>query len=333
MRHHRDVRQARRAQASRARRRSWPSASARTGFPACARRRVAEKHTSGLRISSARSAARAKRSPTTEPIEPPMKAKSKAQATSALALQLALHRDQRVALAGGLLRGLDAVGILLLVLELQHVGRAEGRRRFPRGAAGIEEAWQPHARADRHVVAALGADLEVFLELGPVQHRAAAVALFPQALGHAALAAGGASVRMRAGISFFSQLIGGDTSAVRSTGRHQCDARPVPGTPSGPACSLAQGLAGRRAQRATAQETAPRGRRPRSSGAGERGHQRAADHHAVGVTGHRGGGRGVLDAEAGHDRHRRCARGSRAAGRAAALASSRSAPVTPAKLT
>src|SRR5690606_106244 len=42
---------------------------------------LAAKHTKGHSSSSARSAASAKRSPTTDPIEPPMKAKSKAQAT------------------------------------------------------------------------------------------------------------------------------------------------------------------------------------------------------------------------------------------------------------
>jgi hypothetical protein len=47
---------------------------------------VAVKHTSGDFSSSALSTARAKRSPTTEPIEPPMKAKSNAQATSGLPL-------------------------------------------------------------------------------------------------------------------------------------------------------------------------------------------------------------------------------------------------------
>ena len=42
---------------------------------------LAEKQTYGQRSSSARSAASAKRSPTTEPIEPPMNANSKADAT------------------------------------------------------------------------------------------------------------------------------------------------------------------------------------------------------------------------------------------------------------
>jgi hypothetical protein len=51
--------------------------------PSCMRAPpLAEKQTSGRAVRERGSAARAKRSPTTEPIEPPMNAKSKAQATS-----------------------------------------------------------------------------------------------------------------------------------------------------------------------------------------------------------------------------------------------------------
>src|SRR5690606_40002 len=98
--------------------------------------------------------------------------------------------DQRVTLAAGLLRGLDAVGIALLVLEAEHVHRAQGGTDLGARAL-VQERGQPRARADRAVVAALRADLEVLLELRPVQHRSALVAFFPQTLGHAALAAGG----------------------------------------------------------------------------------------------------------------------------------------------
>src|SRR3546814_11166552 len=56
-----------------------------------------------------------------------------------------------------------------------------------RSAAGLEQRAQAHAGSDRTVVVALRADLEVLLELGPVQHRTAAVALFPQPLRDAAL--------------------------------------------------------------------------------------------------------------------------------------------------
>jgi hypothetical protein len=66
---------------------------------------------------------------------------------------------------------------------------------------------------------------------------------------------------------------------------------------------------------------------------GQRRHQRAADHHAVGLPRHSRSTGGILDAEARHHRHRR----TRAHGRRRALAASLSrrsdAPVTPAKLT
>src|SRR5690606_6133746 len=107
------------------------------------------------------------------------------------AFQPAFHRDQRVALAGGFLRGLDAVGIALLVTEAEYVDRAE-RGADLAAAAGVEEGGQPRAGADGHVMGALRTDLEVLLKLRAVKHRAAAVALLPQPLGHAALACGAA---------------------------------------------------------------------------------------------------------------------------------------------
>src|SRR5690606_18162867 len=90
----------------------------------------------------------------------------------------------------GLLRGLDAVGIALLVLEAEDIHRAQGGTDLGARAL-VQEGGQLCTRADRAVVAALRADLEVFLEFRPVQDRSALVAFFPQALGHAALAAGG----------------------------------------------------------------------------------------------------------------------------------------------
>src|SRR3546814_8935154 len=79
-----------------------------------------------------------------------------------LLLERALQGHQRVALAGALLRGLDPVDVLLLVLELEHVDRAE-RGADLLGAAGIEQRAQAHAGADRPVVVALRADLAVLL--------------------------------------------------------------------------------------------------------------------------------------------------------------------------
>src|SRR5690606_3121752 len=99
----------------------------------------------------------------------------------------ALHDHQRVALAGRLLRGADAVDILFLVAEPEHVGRGQLAADLAQRAR-VEEGLEPGTRPDRAVEAALRADLQVLLQLGAVQDGAAAVALFPQALGHAALA-------------------------------------------------------------------------------------------------------------------------------------------------
>ena len=84
---------------------------------------VAEKHTSGIFSASASSAARVNFSPTTEPIEPPMKVNSNAHAASGMRLQLATHRDQRVLLAGDFLRSGDTIAVFLRILELQRIDR------------------------------------------------------------------------------------------------------------------------------------------------------------------------------------------------------------------
>ena len=55
---------------------------------------------------------RTKRSPTTEPIEPPMKSNSKQATTTGTRVHRAAHHDQRVGLAGGLERVLQALGVL-----------------------------------------------------------------------------------------------------------------------------------------------------------------------------------------------------------------------------
>ncbi|KAG1538124.1 hypothetical protein G6F50_014721 [Rhizopus delemar] len=105
-------------------------------------------------------------------------------------LEQAAHGDQRVVLAGVLLRDLDALAVFLLVLELEQVGRPQARTDLG-GAVGVEQRRQPRARTDRHVMAALRADLQVLFQLRTVQRAAAVAALFPQALGDAALLAGG----------------------------------------------------------------------------------------------------------------------------------------------
>ena len=82
---------------------------------------LAEKHTSGKWFARQCSAARTKRSPTTEPIEPPRKRNSNAQATSTRPLHRADHDDQRVLFARVLLRGNQPVAVLLGVAEPQRI--------------------------------------------------------------------------------------------------------------------------------------------------------------------------------------------------------------------
>jgi hypothetical protein len=98
-----------------------------------------------------------------------MKAKSKADATSVF------------------LRGLDAIRILFLVLELEHIDRAQFRTDFM-AKTFVKQRRQSCSGADRHMEIAFWADLEVGLKLWPVQNSAAAIAFFPEAFGHASLA-------------------------------------------------------------------------------------------------------------------------------------------------
>ena len=146
---------------------------------------VAVKLMNGVFCSIAVSTPRTKRSPTTEPIEPPMKSNSKQAATTGIAHHRAAHDDQRIGLAGGLERVLQPLGVLLAVLELQRIDRQHLLADLV-AALGIEEGVEPRARADAVVVAALRADVEVLLEVGLVEHRLARRALDPQALGHRA---------------------------------------------------------------------------------------------------------------------------------------------------
>ena len=192
--HHRDERQPLRAPGAPAPRWSSPSASATAAPPACARRRVAEKHTSAQRCSMQWSTARLKRSPTTEPIEPPRNWNSNAQATTGSPCSLPASTTSASRSPVALLRLRQAVLVALAVLELQRILRRHAGADLA-DRLRVEERAQPLARADAHVVAALGADVEIALELGAVQHRIAGRALDPQALGHRTRAALGLDAR------------------------------------------------------------------------------------------------------------------------------------------
>ena len=81
------------------------------------------------RCSRQYSAPRVKRSPTTDPIEPPRNRNSNAQATMSMPVQRAGHDDQRVLLADRLLRDGQPVAVLLAVAELERVFRLDFRSR------------------------------------------------------------------------------------------------------------------------------------------------------------------------------------------------------------
>ena len=165
---------------------------------------LAEKHTNGQPISSARSAAqrealadhRAHRAAHVGEVE--------RGGDQVAPLQRALHRDQRVALAGGLLRGLDAVGVLLLVLELaaRRSGRARRRSRcvLPASNSAASRArariamWRLHFGQTSRFSSSSGR-YSTAPQRSHFSHRPSGTLR----------ACRRPSVRMREGISFFSQ--------------------------------------------------------------------------------------------------------------------------------
>jgi hypothetical protein len=76
------------------------------------------------------------------------------------AADLPLGHQHRLGLAGRLLRRAHPVGIFLLVAELQRVGGA-GHRNL--GETPPSKSASNRARRDRHVVAAIGADVQASL--------------------------------------------------------------------------------------------------------------------------------------------------------------------------
>ncbi len=91
--------------------------------------------------------------------------------------------DQRVGFARVFHRLLQALRILSAVAKLQRVDRQNLLSDFI-AAFSIEQRIEPRAGADAHVLAALRAYKQSFLQLGRVQHRFAARALGPQAFRH-----------------------------------------------------------------------------------------------------------------------------------------------------
>ena len=122
------------------RRRSWCSAAVVFAIcmserrPSCMRAPpVAVKQMKGKPSSQQACTARTKRSPTTEPIEPPRKPNSNGRDHERDVLDRALHHDEGVGLARLLLRFVEALAVLAAVLELERVERHHLATRARRG--------------------------------------------------------------------------------------------------------------------------------------------------------------------------------------------------------
>jgi hypothetical protein len=101
------------------------------------------------------------------------------------AADLTLRDEHRLGFARGFLRGTHAVGVLLLVAEPQRILDRGGHLDLAVDAA-VEERFEAQARRDRHMVAAVGADVQGFGEFPVEQHGSAFIAFGPEILRHLA---------------------------------------------------------------------------------------------------------------------------------------------------
>src|SRR5690606_18748333 len=101
------------------------------------------------------------------------------------AMQQAAHGDQRILFADVLLSGDQAVLVLLAVAETQRIIRLQPRRDL-NATADIKEGLQARAGADRPVMVALRADIQVAFQLRQVERGAAPFAFLPHAFLYAA---------------------------------------------------------------------------------------------------------------------------------------------------
>ena len=117
------------------------------------------------------------------------------------ALDGTTHDDEGVGLARVLQRFFQAFGVLAAVFELEGVHRQHFLADFI-AAFGVQKGVQPCAGANAVMVAALGADVLVLLQVGLVEHGFAARALDPQPFGYLA-ALGGVGLLDLGGQEFF----------------------------------------------------------------------------------------------------------------------------------
>ena len=130
---------------------------------------------------SASSAARVIFSPTTDPIEPPMKRYSMTARDHRQALDLTFHHPHSLGRARRLLVLLQATLVGLGVPELQRIGRQIPVKSSLR-LLFVEEELDPLWSRDSKVIAAFGTDLKVLDQLLGIDDLATAVTLHPQTL-------------------------------------------------------------------------------------------------------------------------------------------------------
>ncbi len=187
--------------------------------PSCMRAPpLAEKHTNGAPICSAVSAASAKRSPTTEPIEPPMKAKSNEAATSGCALSrpcIAISASYSpVLFCEILMRSLYFFWSLNFSASVGprrapiSVGVVSGSNSEARRARARIAMWWPHFGQTSRFSSSSGR-YSTALQLGHFSHRPSGTLRF---------LLGVLSVRMPEGINLLSQLMRNDDPVARPTG-------------------------------------------------------------------------------------------------------------------
>ena len=257
---------------------------------------VAVKQTNGRLWSSAACTPRTKRSPTTEPIEPPMNSNSKAAATSgtffiapcittsASVSPVSFSASSR---RSGYLRESRNFRVSTGVTSVADL----------EPAFRVEQEIEPRTRGDAVVVAALRADVGVLLEIGRVEHRVARRALAPQPLRHLALVAAGAlDLGRQQFLRASSWTRASDADAIIAASDQHPTAR----------CRFCPGcVANRRAPVSTSRARSREA--SRSAAARPRCHlldEPAADDHRVGDGADRARRRAVADPEADADRQR-----------------------------